>query len=111
MHAFAFSQAQTNSCPLAPCSTDPPDFFKAPYPQGGYGGGGGAAVAADGSISTDEINRKLTEREQFRMNRDFDNADRVREELRAAGVQVDDRERMWRHTDGRSGGRPDARPR
>eukprot|EP00965_Chrysotila_dentata_P019785 656340-Pleurochrysis_carterae.AAC.1 len=35
--------------------------------------------------------------------RNFDEADRIRDELRAKGVSVDDRARTWSTSDGRSG--------
>ena len=60
-------------------------------------------------MADNDIIAKLVEREVARSTRDFGTADRIREELRAAGVMIDDRARTWRTMDGRGGIRPDAR--
>lgn len=94
-------------------STEGPDYFTAPTPAyGGYGGGYGApagGAAPAGAMADNDIIAKLVEREVARSTRDFGTADRIREELRAAGVMIDDRARTWRTMDGRGGIRPDAR--
>ena len=42
-------------------------------------------------------------REQERGARNFQNADRIRDALRDAGVRLDDRQSMWSTEDGRYG--------
>ena len=63
--------------------------------SGGGGGGGG--------LSESDIERLLQDREDARRGRDYDSADRIRDELRAGGVNIDDKESTWRTNDGRSG--------
>ena len=40
------------------------------------------------------------------MSRDFEEADKIRDQLQAAGIRVDDRAKQWTCTDGRSGDIP-----
>lgn len=47
-------------------------------------------------LTEGRIHTMIRERIQCRMSRDFDKADRMREELNSAGVQVDDDLREWR---------------
>lgn len=48
------------------------------------------------SLSMDEINAMLAERLQCKMTRDFDNADRIKDELEDKGVYVHDKLKEWR---------------
>ena len=51
----------------------------------------------DGSVQVDEskVNEMLARRMQAKMGRDFDTADRIRDELRAMNVEVYDKEKTW----------------
>ena len=42
------------------------------------------------------VNRMLTERIDYRRKQDFQNADRIKDELKAMGVWVDDKAKTWR---------------
>jgi len=46
---------------------------------------------------------KVQERESYRQARQFTEADRVRDELRAVGVELYDKEKEWKSSDGRRG--------
>ena len=62
---------------------------------GGYGGGGGGHSGTyhrDGKADPD-IDDMVRERDQARRDRDYGTADRIRDDLRAKGVEVDDRGR------------------
>ena len=49
-----------------------------------------------------EIDQLISERLAAKKERDFDTADRLQEQLRYLGVEMDDRERVWRYKyDGR----------
>ena len=50
-----------------------------------------------------EIHRILDERETARRAKDFEKADRLREKLRASGVEVYDREHVFQTKSGRRG--------
>ena len=54
-------------------------------------------------LSDAQIHQLLTEREDLRRQRDYAGADTKREQLRAYGLQLDDRTKIWKTTDGRSG--------
>jgi len=54
------------------------------------GESGGAAAAAEGGLTNAEIDRKVEERQEARLSRDFARADRLRDELAAAGVLIED---------------------
>eukprot|EP01048_Picozoa_sp_COSAG05_P014640 COSAG05_NODE_1678_length_4291_cov_649.414122_3_plen_81_part_00 len=54
-------------------------------------------------VSNEEIEELVGQREQHRANKDWASADRVRDDLRARGVDVFDKERTWKTTDGRQG--------
>lgn len=69
---------------------------------------GPRSPSRDGSPSNDWIINRLVDREKARRNRDFSEADRIREELRTKGVDIMERERRWQAKDGRSGARPNA---
>merc|ERR1719198_2513649 len=93
-----------------------PDFFTQAASAGGMGGMMGAApvtappvTGAGGETpSGDWINSMLMQRETARMNRDYGQADALREQMRQQGVQVDDRTKVWTAADGRTGMRPNA---
>ncbi|CAK0814756.1 unnamed protein product [Prorocentrum cordatum] len=65
---------------------------------GGFGGGGGG-----GRVDVDRIQRLVDERQQYRRDRDFSTADRMRDELRDMGVQVSDDSLTWRGPGGLDG--------
>ena len=44
-----------------------------------------------------EIDQLISERLAAKKERDFDTADRLQEQLRYLGVEMDDRERVWRY--------------
>eukprot|EP00928_Gymnodinium_smaydae_P079514 TRINITY_DN6341_c0_g1_i1.p1 TRINITY_DN6341_c0_g1~~TRINITY_DN6341_c0_g1_i1.p1 ORF type:complete len:378 (-),score=102.70 TRINITY_DN6341_c0_g1_i1:109-1242(-) len=50
-----------------------------------------------------EIQARVGMREEARKNKDFAQADRIRDELRALGVELVDRENVWRTSTGRCG--------
>jgi len=59
-----------------------------------------------GALSTDaesQIKALVQQREQARANKDFTRSDEIREELKTMGVEVFDKEKMWRSTSGASG--------
>ena len=60
----------------------------------------------DGQTQVDEtkVNSMLAERLQAKMTRDFVTADRIRDELRAMGVEVYDKEKTWKAGGGGGGG-------
>lgn len=63
-----------------------------------------AARAAGGSsLSDEEIERLVREREQARCTGDFKTADRLRDQLERHGVHLDPKEGKWQAADGRSG--------
>ena len=63
-----------------------------------------AKPAARGGMATDEQVRSLVaRREQARFARDFESADRLREQLARMNVTLDDQNKVWRAADGRSG--------
>ena len=49
------------------------------------------------------IKQLVQQREQARSSKDFDQSDRIRETLKGMGVEVYDKEKMWRSKDGQSG--------
>ena len=63
----------------------------------GYGAGA-LGLPSDGELS-DLIDR----REAARRARDYETSDRIREDLRARGVRLDDRTKSWEANDGRRG--------
>ena len=54
-----------------------------------------------------EILSAIEARNNAKMSRDFDEADRLRDVLQAAGIRVDDRAKVWTSSDGRSGEIPE----
>jgi len=54
-------------------------------------------------ITEDEILELVAKRESARQVRQFDESDAIREQLRAHGVELYDKEREWRTKDGRRG--------
>jgi len=61
----------------------------------GYRGNGGPTDL--------EITTLVVQREKARQSGDWNTADMVRNELKNFGVEIHDKEKMWRSTDGRSG--------
>ena len=78
------------------------------FSGGGYGGGKGYGGGSGGGgggppISEEDILQLIEERNNAKNRREFDEADRVRDQLKARGVSIDDRARTWSTADGRSG--------
>eukprot|EP00931_Biecheleriopsis_adriatica_P047071 TRINITY_DN27107_c0_g1_i1.p1 TRINITY_DN27107_c0_g1~~TRINITY_DN27107_c0_g1_i1.p1 ORF type:complete len:700 (+),score=129.87 TRINITY_DN27107_c0_g1_i1:48-2147(+) len=68
-----------------------------------------AVPSWDGSPTNDEIWNLLIDREVARVERDYDEADRIQIKLRRAGIEVDDKQMRWRarsEDDGRVGLKP-----
>jgi len=65
---------------------------------GGLPGLGGAAGDPDGMIKA-----LVQQREQARSVKDFARSDEIRDELKSLGVEIYDREKMWRAKNGASG--------
>uniref|UniRef100_A0A7S1REB0 Cysteinyl-tRNA ligase anticodon binding domain-containing protein n=1 Tax=Alexandrium catenella TaxID=2925 RepID=A0A7S1REB0_ALECA len=61
----------------------------------GYRGAGGPSDV--------EVAALVVQRERARQSNDYATSDMIRNELRAAGVEIHDREKMWRCNDGRQG--------
>ncbi|CAK9050231.1 unnamed protein product [Durusdinium trenchii] len=77
----------------------------------GFGGGGGGREAKrtpsrDGDPSNVYVWNQLVKREKARIERNFNEADRLRDGLRELGIEIYDRERRWEAKDGRVGQRP-----
>lgn len=53
--------------------------------------------------SDKEINALLQQREKARHSSDYDKADMIRQELKGFGVDIYDRDKIWKASDGRSG--------
>jgi cysteinyl-tRNA synthetase len=69
----------------------------------GAAGAGSITAGAACTLSDAEIITKINEREDARGKKDFATSDQKREELRAAGVDVFDKDRCWKTNDGRQG--------
>lgn len=54
-------------------------------------------------VSEEDILNLIAQREQARQSKDYASSDALRETLRAMGVEVLDKEKMWKASDGRSG--------
>lgn len=61
------------------------------------------AVASFSIDAESQIKALIQQREQARANKDFTRSDQIREELKTMGVEVFDKEKMWRSTSGASG--------
>jgi hypothetical protein len=59
--------------------------------------------SAEGVATDLEITTLVVQREKARQSSDFGTADMVRMELRAAGVEIYDKEKVWKVADGRQG--------
>lgn len=72
---------------------------------GGYGGygGGSSGSAPPPQLTEREILGLIEARNNAKMSRDFDEADKLRNELRNAGISIDDKTKTWTSSDGRSG--------
>ncbi|CAJ1355945.1 unnamed protein product [Effrenium voratum] len=68
--------------------------------------GYGVATQGPGMPSTAWITNRLIEREKARIDKKYDEADKLRALLKSNGVEVDDRDRSWSCKDGRTGPRP-----
>lgn len=80
--------------------------------SGGLAGGlatvisGGYPVVATTGPSNAWITNRLIEREKARIEKNYEEADKLRKLLRQNGIEVDDRDRSWTSRDGRRGPRP-----
>lgn len=93
--------------PLQQAALTQYSLYAAAYAAQATGTGTDAAGATGvGGPSNAWITNRLIEREKARMDRNFDEADKIRAELRQRGVEVDDRLRTWTSRDGRRGHRP-----
>jgi hypothetical protein len=54
------------------------------------------AGPSQATMTDEEVVKLLAERQECRYNRDFDRADRIRDDLLEAGVKIDDKNRLWR---------------
>jgi len=68
--------------------------------NGGSTGGGGEGETPE---SEAHIKQLVRSREQARAQKDFETSDRIREELKAVGVEVFDKDKMWRSKSGACG--------
>ena len=62
-----------------------------------------APSGADVPGSDEQLRYLVARREQARAARDFEAADKLRDQLSRMGVTLDDQNKMWRAADGRSG--------
>ena len=69
----ASKQAETQHAPIIPTAND-----------------------AGGDVDEAQVDRLLTERVAAKRSREYDKADKLRDELRAMGIEVADKERTWR---------------
>lgn len=67
---------------------------------------GGYPLVATTGPSNAWISNRLIEREKARIEKKYDEADKLRKLLRTNGIEVDDRDRSWTSRDGRRGPRP-----
>ena len=67
------------------------------------GGAPGGMEASGAVMSENEIVAIINKREAARAARNWPEADRMREQLRAKGVEVFDKTHEWRASDGRHG--------
>jgi len=81
-----------------------PQSFQAPPPPR-HGGSPGPAPSSrrDQMLKLDDL---LIKREELRVARDFEGADKVRDVLGMLGIHLNDKERRWTFPDGRSGDMP-----
>ena len=61
------------------------------------------ASAVSGAATDDSVRTLVTKRETARFARDFETADKLREQLSRLGVALDDQNKTWRSGDGRTG--------
>ena len=76
--------------------------YGGPPPPPGHSGGSGNGP----SLTEMEIVQLSEARSNAKMRSDFEEADRVRDELRRHGITIDDRSKTWTSSDGRSGQLP-----
>lgn len=70
--------------------------------SGAWAPPGGPAVA-EGNDPHAHVKGLVHQREQARANKDFGRGDQLREELKGLGVELFDKEKLWRGKDGSSG--------
>ncbi len=77
---------------------DPEDYFKTCVGQGGLTAGGSALVGFESGLTNAVVDQLIAERNQARANRDFARADAIRDQLKAAGIVLEDsgKETRWR---------------
>lgn len=61
----------------------------------------------DGEPTNLEVETLVVQRERARHGKDYAEADMIRNELKARGVEIYDKDKVWKTTSGRSGGIPD----
>jgi hypothetical protein len=83
---------------------------------GGGGGGGGGRFGPSGhdyhfagqpgtsGVDENKVNSLIAQRVQCKMSRDFDTADRIRDQLKERNISVVDKEHRWFHRDKDMGG-------
>lgn len=75
-------------------------------PLAGSDGHGYEREGDSGGVDESQVDRLLTERVAAKRSREYDTADKIRDDLRAMGVEVADKERTWRvRGSGGGGGR------
>ena len=79
-----------------------------PRPGMGMGGGDmmgmpGAPAGGAAQLTETDINQLVAQREQARQARNWPLGDSLRDQLRAAGVEIYDKEKFWKSWDGKVG--------
>lgn len=70
-------------------------------PGGGHGYERDPSDGSDADVDEARVNRLLEERVAAKRAREYDKADGLRDELRAMGIEVNDKDRCWRVRGGR----------
>lgn len=92
-----------SATPLTPSVGTQYARFAGPPPGGDLGSSFSGASLSGASLSDASIAALVYGRELHRDQRDFQGADAIRVDLRAAGVEVWDKNREWKASDGRRG--------